>query len=173
MSDTAPSKADPVVVFPLFRWCPPQQTSQPHPPPERERERTRTRERERGLGLNNILLLSSSSQQQLWYWPCEMPTLLPSLKADFRNLQRFSFEELSETFSWEISAHKRVKWSGEVSRNITDLRESTSWASCQISKITGGACACNAGKFSRHRRLAIPSCITSRGCTCHDACRDR
>ena len=32
MSKTAPSRADPVVVFPLGRWCPPQETSQPHPP---------------------------------------------------------------------------------------------------------------------------------------------
>ena len=33
MPNTAPSRADPVVVFPLSRWCPPQETSQPHPPP--------------------------------------------------------------------------------------------------------------------------------------------
>ena len=33
MSNTAPSRADPVVVFPLSQWCPPQETSQPHPPP--------------------------------------------------------------------------------------------------------------------------------------------
>ena len=33
MSNTAPSRADPVVVFPLGRWCPPQETLQPHPPP--------------------------------------------------------------------------------------------------------------------------------------------
>ena len=32
MSNTAPSIADPVVVFPLSHWCPPQETSQPHPP---------------------------------------------------------------------------------------------------------------------------------------------
>ena len=32
MSNTAPSRADPVVVFPFGRWCPPQETSQPHPP---------------------------------------------------------------------------------------------------------------------------------------------
>ena len=32
MSNTAPSRADPVVVFHLSRWCPPQETSQPHPP---------------------------------------------------------------------------------------------------------------------------------------------
>ena len=32
MSNTAPSRADPVVVFPYGRWCPPQETSQPHPP---------------------------------------------------------------------------------------------------------------------------------------------
>ena len=31
MSNTVPSRADPVVVFPLGRWCPPQETSQPHP----------------------------------------------------------------------------------------------------------------------------------------------
>ena len=34
MSNIAPSRADPVVDFPLCRWCPPQETSQPHPPPE-------------------------------------------------------------------------------------------------------------------------------------------
>ena len=33
MSNTAPSRADPVVVFPLSRWCPPQETSQPGIPP--------------------------------------------------------------------------------------------------------------------------------------------
>ena len=33
MSNTAPSRADPMVVFPLSRWCPPQETSQPYPPP--------------------------------------------------------------------------------------------------------------------------------------------
>ena len=38
MSNTAPSRADPVVVFPLGRWCPPQETSQPHPPPSESRE---------------------------------------------------------------------------------------------------------------------------------------
>ena len=32
MSNTAPSRADPVVVFPLGQWCPPQETPQPHPP---------------------------------------------------------------------------------------------------------------------------------------------
>ena len=32
MSNTAPSRADPVVVFPLSWWCPPQDTAQPHPP---------------------------------------------------------------------------------------------------------------------------------------------
>ena len=38
MSNTAPSRADPVVVFPLGRWCPPQETSQPHPPHAKYRE---------------------------------------------------------------------------------------------------------------------------------------
>ena len=38
-SSTAPSKADPVVVFPLCWWCPPQETSQPHPPQQWPRHR--------------------------------------------------------------------------------------------------------------------------------------
>ena len=38
MPNTAPSRADPVVVFPLGRWCPPQETSQPHPPPSGGRD---------------------------------------------------------------------------------------------------------------------------------------
>ena len=42
-------------------------------------------------------------------------------------------------------------------------------------KITGCACARNAGKgFPRYRGLAIPTCITARAWrTCRDACRDR
>ena len=31
-SSTAPSRTDPLLVFPLSWWCPPQETSQPHPP---------------------------------------------------------------------------------------------------------------------------------------------
>ena len=43
------------------------------------------------------------------------------------------------------------------------------WASCQIRKIAGCACAGNAGNG-----LAIPTCITARAWrTCRDACRDR
>ena len=42
------------------------------------------------------------------------------------------------------------------------------WASCQIRKIVGCACAGNTGNVSpRHRGLAVPTC------TCRDACRDR
>ena len=40
MSNTAPSRADPVVVFPFGRWCPPQETSQPHPPQNVNRNAT-------------------------------------------------------------------------------------------------------------------------------------
>ena len=32
MSNIVPPIADPVMVFPLSRWCPPQETSQPNPP---------------------------------------------------------------------------------------------------------------------------------------------
>ena len=38
ISNTASSKADPVMVFPLGRWCPPWETSQPHPPQELQSE---------------------------------------------------------------------------------------------------------------------------------------
>ena len=52
------------------------------------------------------------------------------------------------------------------------------WASYQIHKIAGCACAVNARNvFSRHRGLAIPTCIRARAWhawrTCHDACGDR
>ena len=54
------------------------------------------------------------------------------------------------------------------------------WASCQIRKIAGCACAGNAGNvspaadFKGNSQLAIPACITARASrTCRDACRDR
>ena len=54
------------------------------------------------------------------------------------------------------------------------------WASYQIRKIAGCACAGNAGNdfpataFIGNRLLAIPACITARASsTCCDACRDR
>ena len=54
------------------------------------------------------------------------------------------------------------------------------WASCQICKIVGCACARNARNvsfvidFKWNRKLAIPACITTRAWrTCPDACRDR
>ena len=48
------------------------------------------------------------------------------------------------------------------------------WASYQIRKIAGCACAGNAGNvFSRHRVLAIPTCNAARALrTCRNACRD-
>ena len=54
------------------------------------------------------------------------------------------------------------------------------WASYQIRKIAGCACAGNAGNvypttdFNGNRWLAIPTCFTARAWrTCRDACRDR
>ena len=54
------------------------------------------------------------------------------------------------------------------------------WASHQIRKIAGCACAGHAGNvfpttnFKATRYLAIPACITARAWrTCRDACRDR
>ena len=54
------------------------------------------------------------------------------------------------------------------------------WASYQIRKLAGCACAGNAGSvfpatdFKGNRCLAIPTCITARESrTCRDACRDR
>ena len=57
---------------------------------------------------------------------------------------------------------------------------SSSWASYQIRKIAGCACAGNAGNvfpatdFKGNRLLATLACITARASrTCRDACRDR
>ena len=49
------------------------------------------------------------------------------------------------------------------------------WASYQIRKLVGCACAGNAWNiFPATAGLAIPTCITARACrTCHDACRNR
>ena len=51
------------------------------------------------------------------------------------------------------------------------------WASYQIRKIAGCACAGNVSPaivFKGNRQLAIPACITARAShTCRDACRDR
>ena len=49
------------------------------------------------------------------------------------------------------------------------------WASYQIRKIAGCACAGNAGKrFLHHCGLVIPTCIMARASsTCRDACRYR
>ena len=54
------------------------------------------------------------------------------------------------------------------------------WASCQIRKSVGCACAGNvenvfpATDFKGNHKLAIPACITARAShTCRDACRDR
>ena len=63
---------------------------------------------------------------------------------------------------------------------VIDFNDITPWASCQIRKIAGCACAGNAGNvfpstdFKVYWLLAIPACITARASsTCRDACRDR
>ena len=60
MSNTTPSRADPVVVFPLSRRCPPQETSQPHPPH-----------------------LASPGHQLPWYWLYRINRSLYSKRSDF------------------------------------------------------------------------------------------
>ena len=54
-------------------------------------------------------------------------------------------------------------------------RHATEWASCQVRKIVGCACAGNAGNvFSATAGLAILTCITARAWRrCRDACWDR
>ena len=59
-------------------------------------------------------------------------------------------------------------------------RSVTPWASYQIRKSVGCACAGNAENvfpatdFKGNHKLAIPTCITARASrTCRDACRDR
>ena len=63
---------------------------------------------------------------------------------------------------------------------LNSLFKMTSWASYQIRKIAGCACAGNAGNvfpatdFKGNRLLAIPACITARASrTCCDGCRGR
>ena len=70
MSNTAPSRADPVVVFPISRWCPPQETSQPHPPPQGTQEYphfTYLISR-----LMNTWLPQGPEPHWAWYW-CSLP----------------------------------------------------------------------------------------------------
>ena len=63
------------------------------------------------------------------------------------------------------------KWLHQSNDDLFNM----AWASCQIHKIEGCACAGNAGNvFPVTRGLAIPTCITARAWrTCRDACRDR
>ena len=77
--------------------------------------------------------------------------------------------------------HLNVLW-GIGSKLVTSSshRALLTWASYQIRKIAGYACAGNAGivfpatNFNKNRLLATPAYITSRASrTCRDACRDR
>ena len=104
MSNTAPSRADPVVVFPLGRWCPPQETSQPHPPPDVFHEIFEEQEACRPIGLlffkylmkacshfTSVILLIDSFwksilQVCIWYWKLKMNGLQTILPLTCRSL---------------------------------------------------------------------------------------
>ena len=62
-------------------------------------------------------------------------------------------------------------------RNVGPIvvkRKGNAWASYQICKITGCACAGCREHFPRHRGSAIQTCFTARASrTCRDTCRDR
>ena len=77
MSNTASSRADPVVVFPLGRWCPPQETSQPPPPPKCYTSRDHSwyglSQWEEALLCNASLLLCNAST----HWPSPYPKWAP------------------------------------------------------------------------------------------------
>ena len=89
------------------------------------------------------------------------------------NIQRYiSFEAL---YVFSKSYFNALKLVSDAYWCIT-----LSWASYQIRKIVGCACAGNAGNvfpatnFKWNRYLAIPACITARASrTCRDACWDR
>ena len=61
MSNTAPSRADPMVVFPLSPWCPPQETSQPHPP-----QTLATTKATKIMPSNNLLLPNRIQNEVKW-----------------------------------------------------------------------------------------------------------
>ena len=82
--------------------------------------------------------------------------------------------------AWHINQDLLCKWVQHIRFSMIAECSKWPWASYQIGKIAGCACAGNAGTFSPavdfkgNRYLANPACITARALrTCRDACRDR
>ena len=71
MSNTAPSRAEPVVVFPLGRWCPPQETSQPHPPHWYWQEPDITYPVVNHLATDDLVMKEAQASARMleWHWP--------------------------------------------------------------------------------------------------------
>ena len=92
-----------------------------------------------------------------------------------------------------FNVHQQTLWNQSAGDDVSQVPPSlkiyiyiytehqcTAWATYQIRKISGCACAGNAGNvfpatdFNGNRYLEIPACITTRASrTCRDVCRDR
>ena len=82
--------------------------------------------------------------------------------------------------TWTIDILTVHAWYRLKRFKLSIFCKAASWASYQIIKTVGCACAGNAGNvfpatnFRGNRQLATPACITARASrTCRDACRDR
>ena len=93
-------------------------------------------------------------------------------------------QQLSKQWRWQwfqTSPHSLWRYCNVVMpHDIIYLHCFPPWASYQMRKIAGCACAGNAGNdfpatdFKGNHQLVIPACITARvSRTCRDACRDR
>ena len=109
------------------------------------------------------------------YHPCWVSIQFATqmtLQAHQHGLTVYTYENLFEELAScnEISARPSIDTTGP-----RWVRDNISWASFQIRKIVGCACAGKSGTFfACHRGLAIPICITACDSrTCRDACRDR
>ena len=97
--------------------------------------------------------------------------------SEFRECRSITMCHYNESFTndyfW-VGQKRTGEWT------IPSHGDVMTWASCQIRKSVGCACAENAENvfpatdFKGNHKLAIPTCITARASrTCRDACRDR
>ena len=92
-----------------------------------------------------------------------------------RNIIFISLRIITVTYNYWFPFCITFKWK-HPGKHLQYNDKTETWASCQIPRIAGCACAGNVfptTEFKWNRQLAIPACITARASrTCHDACRD-
>ena len=106
-----------------------------------------------------------------WYWPRSLSyigilaTLQYRIRIVVLNIIWPQMQSFVYGCNW-IGSHYCI-WIRSAPIPLDDLHYSNTWASYQIHKIVGCACAGNAGNVLPVS--AIPTCIMA----CRDACRDR